>query len=167
MSSRAEASLIREDAPASGTVEAQGRAADAAGLLRRLLLLVLVLGMVGTGVELFLLEHYETVWQWTPIALFGAGLVVTLTVLFRTARTLLRVFQAVMLVFVAAGLLGLYLHYRGNAEFELEMVPELGGWLLFWKSIRGATPALAPGTMIWLGLLGLATTFRHPLLRRE
>ncbi|MFB3131882.1 MAG: hypothetical protein ACE10K_05095, partial [Rhodothermales bacterium] len=50
------------------------------------------------------------------------------------------------------------------AEFELEMYPTLKGLELFWESIKGATPALAPGTMIQLGLLGWAYTYRHPAL---
>ena len=58
----------------------------------------------------------------------------------------------------------LALHYRGNAEFELEMMPALGGLDLFWKSMQGATPALAPGAMVQIGLVGLAYCFRHPLL---
>jgi len=135
------------------------------GRLRAFLLVILAVGTVGTAVELALLGHYETVWQWTPLAVFGLGLAVTLHVLLRPRRSGLRLFQGVMSLFVAAGLLGLYLHYRGNAEFELEMVPSLHGFDLFWEAVRGATPALAPGTMIQLGLLGLAVTYGHPLLR--
>ena len=40
----------------------------------------------------------------------------------------------------------------------------MGGWELVLESLTGALPALAPGTMIYLGLLGWAATFRHPLL---
>jgi hypothetical protein len=72
-----------------------------------------------------------------------------------------------MAVFVAAGFAGVLLHYRGNAEFELEMRPSLAGSELFWKAVKGATPALAPLALTQLGLLGLASTYRHPLLRRS
>ncbi len=48
--------------------------------------------------------------------------------------------------------------------FELEMSPEVLGWALFREAIFGATPALAPGVMVQLGLLGLAFTIRHPSL---
>jgi hypothetical protein len=143
------------------------RSEDPYGRLRQLLLLILAVATAGTGVELGLLGHYETVWQWTPIAVFAMGLAATAVVLVRPRRGGIRLFQAVMGLFIAAGALGLYLHYRGNAEFELEMVPSLHGFELFWEAIRGATPALAPGTMVQLGLLGLATTYRHPLLRRS
>jgi hypothetical protein len=44
-------------------------------------------------------------------------------------------------------------------EFELEMYPGLSGLELFREAMKGATPALAPGTMTILGLLGLAYTY--------
>jgi hypothetical protein len=76
----------------------------------------------------------------------------------------LRVFQATMLLFVISGFAGLFLHYQGNVDFELEMYPSLRGWALFRKAIKGTTPpTLAPGTMIMLGLIGLAYTYRHPV----
>ena len=71
-----------------------------------------------------------------------------------------------MAAFVIAGVAGVILHYRGNAEFELEMHPAVRGFDLFRDAMMGATPALAPGTMAQLGLLGLASTYRHPRLRR-
>lgn len=54
---------------------------------------------------------------------------------------------------------------QGNVEFELEMYPDLSGWKLFRDSMMGATPALAPGAMVQIGLVGLAWTFRHPAFK--
>jgi hypothetical protein len=54
------------------------------------------------------------------------------------------------------------LHYRANQKFELEADPNMTGFALFSKVMTGAAPALAPGAMIQLGLLGLVYTFRHP-----
>jgi hypothetical protein len=70
-----------------------------------------------------------------------------------------------MVACVIAGCVGLVLHYKGNVEFELEMYPSMAGGELVWKALTGATPALAPGTMVQLGLVGLAFTYRHPALR--
>jgi hypothetical protein len=59
----------------------------------------------------------------------------------------------------------MYLHLQANTEFQLEMDPTLRGWALLKKSIVvKAPPALAPGVMMQLGLIGLAYTFRHPAL---
>ena len=73
-------------------------------------------------------------------------------------------FRATMLACLVTGIVGLWLHFAGNRGFELEMEPGQGGWLLAWRSLRGATPALAPGAMIQLGLLGLIVVWRHPAL---
>ncbi len=68
-----------------------------------------------------------------------------------------------MCTFLASGNLGLFLHYDGNVEFELEMYPEMEGWELVWEALTGATPALAPGGMVLLGLIGIAFSYRHSL----
>ena len=55
------------------------------------------------------------------------------------------------------------LHFQVNMEFQLEMDPSLKGLDLYRKAILAkAPPALAPGAMIQLGLVGLAYTFRGP-----
>ena len=135
-----------------------------AAILRRFVLLVFVIGLAGIGAELILLEHMESIWQCVPLAVLGAGLAATAWLTTAKSRLSLRTFQGAMLLFVIAGIAGLVLHYRGNVEFELEMYPTLKGFALFWKAIKGATPALAPGTMIQLGLIGLASTYRQPIV---
>lgn len=72
-----------------------------------------------------------------------------------------RLFQVAMVVQIAAGAAGSVLHYRANMEFKLEMDPSMRGFELFSSVMQAkAPPALAPGTMALLGLLGLASTFR-------
>ena len=69
-----------------------------------------------------------------------------------------------MTALASTGLIGMGLHYDGNVEFEREMYPSIAGPTLFWGAITGATPALAPGTLVLLGTLGLICTYRHPAL---
>jgi len=133
--------------------------------LRRLVLVLLLAGMLGTATELLLLDHTEKRWQWVPFAALGAGVASGLALVVRPRPALLRSFQAAMALFLAAGLAGLWLHYRGNVEFELEMRPALTGSELAWRALKGATPALAPLALAHLGLLGLACTYRHPVRR--
>lgn len=142
------------------------RSGDFVDVLRRLLLGLVVLGALGLEAELLLLEHYESVWQFTPLVLLGAAIVGAVLVWRRPSPATVRFFQAVMALCVAAGAIGVFLHYDGNVEFELEREPLLRGLALFWEAARGATPALAPGAMAQLGLLGLVYTYRHPALRR-
>ena len=132
--------------------------------LRGFLLIVLVIGILGTGAELLLLEHVEDIWQYVPLILMGLSLIVLGWHLVDRGRVNMRVFQGTMILFVVSGFVGLWMHYQGNVEFEREMYPTMEGFELFWKALQGATPSLAPGTMIQLGLLGLAYTYRHPAL---
>ena len=136
-------------------------------VVRRILLVTLVLGLVGTGVELLLLEHFEDWRQLIPLGLIASALMVLAWQGAQRGPAPVQVLQVLMLMFVLAGVLGLTLHYRGNAEFELEMYPDRTGMELFRESMMGATPALAPGTMIQLALIGLAYTYRHPRLTRR
>lgn len=127
----------------------------------------MLLSIAGLLVELILLEHYDSAWQWTPLVLLGALLIVTLVVWARPNRIVIRLFQGGMLLSVVAGFVGLWLHYRGNVEFELERDASLTGFALLWEALRGATPALAPAAMTQLGLLGLAYAYRHPAIHRQ
>lgn len=123
---------------------------------------LLALGFLGTGAELVLLDHTEGFWQKVPLGLVVLGLLALVLHGFVESRFCLRLFQSAMALAIAGGAIGLYLHLDGNMEFELEMHPNEGGWPLIWRSLKGATPALAPGMMILLGLLGLAAAGRQP-----
>lgn len=132
---------------------------------RTLALYLLLFGITGTAAELVLLEHMETVWQWTPIALLGGGLLSGSVLALRPGRASVAVFRALMVAYLPTAALGLYLHLKSNMEFEREMLPSISGLELMVESLHGAMPALAPGAMAQLGLLGLLVSFRHPALR--
>jgi hypothetical protein len=132
--------------------------------IRRLVLILVLFGIVGLEVELALLRHAESASQWIPHVTLLIGFLVTLAVYANPQRTMLRIFQATMVIFLIVGALGVFLHYRGNTEFALERTPSLTGIRLFWKAMRGATPALAPGALAQLGLLGLLYTYKHPAM---
>ncbi len=134
--------------------------------IRGFILAIFLFAMLGAGTELLLLEHTEDYWQLTPLLLMAGCLLVLGWHAKARAKTSLRAFQVVMLLFIVGGFAGLILHFQGNMEFELEMYPSIETTELIWKSLKGATPALAPGAMIQLGLLGLAFTYRHPILNQ-
>lgn len=130
--------------------------------VRRFLGVILFLGMSGTAVELLLLKHDEDRIQLIPLVLLAAGLVAVVAHAVRPSASSAGAIQVTMAAFVAAGLAGLYFHYRANVEFQLEGDPSLAGRALWMKALEAkAPPALAPGVMVQLGLLGLAYTFRH------
>jgi disulfide bond formation protein DsbB len=112
------------------------------------------------------LGHTEETQQWIPLLTLGLGLVACIALAARPSPVTVKTFRVVMVLFVVAAMAGLYFHYSGNAEFELEMYPSMRGMELFRESMTGATPSLAPGMLAQLGLLGLAITWKHPALRR-
>ena len=130
--------------------------------LRRWLLWVLALGLLGTGAELLLLEHYEDAWQWAPLLLIAVAIAVVAWHAKRKDAASLRALRIVMGLFLAAGLVGVGLHFRGAAEFQLEIDPAMGTWELVKRAMHvKAPPALAPGVMLQLGLIGLAYAFSN------
>jgi hypothetical protein len=134
---------------------------------RRFLLAILWLGIAGTLAELLLLAHYEEASQWIPIALLAITLLLSGVVALRPSHGSIRLFQAVMVLMIISGGVGMYLHLHANMEFQLEMDATLKGFALLRKSmVAKAPPALAPGVMTQLGLIGLAYTFKHPALER-
>lgn len=132
--------------------------------MRPILFGILLLGIVGLGAELLLLEHFEEWRQWLPLTLLLSALLVWVSNAVRASAATVRAMQGVMVLCIVAGVVGVWFHYSGNTEFELEMYPGMAGWELFKESMMGATPALAPGAMVQLGLIGLAWSFRHPAL---
>ena len=122
--------------------------------VRRVLIVILVLAMAGILIELLLIEHFEDAWQLVPLILLALGLLVLAWHVFAPTGTSARAWGILMALFILAGLIGFYMHYSGNVEFELEQNPDAARWVLFREAMMGATPALAPGAMIQIGLIG-------------
>jgi hypothetical protein len=134
--------------------------ADRVELLRRWILGVLVLGLVGTGTELVLLEHYEQALQFIPLVLIVAAVAAIVWHVMRHHTASLRALQIVMALFVLAGFAGVAAHFHGSAEYQLELDPAMSLWDLLVKVMHAkAPPLLAPGMMLQLGLLGLAYVY--------
>jgi hypothetical protein len=128
--------------------------------LRLWVLGVLVLGLIGTVTELFLLEHDEQALQFVPLVLIGLGVVVLVWHYAARNRASLRALQIVMALFVLSGFAGMIAHFHGSMEYQLELDPDMSTWDLLEKILHAkAPPLLAPGMMIQMGLLGLAYAF--------
>ena len=132
--------------------------------IRNILLWSLLAGSAGTLLELLLIGHDEMAAQFAPLVLLGIGIVAAAWTLIAPRPAAIRTLQILMMVFVTSGLIGVALHYKGNEAFELEMSPSRAGLSLMSKTLTGATPVFAPGSMCLLGIVGLAFTHRHPAL---
>jgi hypothetical protein len=136
-------------------------------VVRRVLLVILLIGLAGTATELLLLKHDEDPAQFIPLALIGIAFVAIGWHALDRGTASLRLFQTTMVLFIVAGAVGIYLHYRANVEFQREVDPAIAGRELLVKAITAKTPpALAPGSMSQLGLIGLAYAYRYPVRRR-
>jgi hypothetical protein len=131
--------------------------------IRWWLLAVLAFELVGTLVELLLLQHFEDVLQWVPLVLIVLTLLLVAWHVARPQPATVRALRATMSALLLAGLVGIGAHLQGAAEFQLEMDPSQPRWNVFKKALLAqAPPALAPGAMLQMGLLGLIYTYRHP-----
>jgi len=135
--------------------------------IRRVLLAILIIGLAGTATELLLLDHDEEAIQLVPLALIVIAFVAIAWHAVDQRGASLRLFQIVMVLFIIAGGVGMVLHYRANVDFQREVDPSIAGRALIIKAMKAkAPPALAPGTMSQLGLIGLAYAYRYPSRRR-
>lgn len=133
--------------------------------LRRFLLATLIVGTAGMDAELLLIGHVEGRLQVLPVLLLALACLSLVWLAARPSRAAVRGVQALMTLSVLSGAVGIVLHYQGNTAFELEMYPDMAGLELVRKTLTGATPVLAPGSMALLGLVGMAAVLRHPLIQ--
>ena len=134
--------------------------------LRRLLLVIVAIGMAGTAADLLLLDHYESGWQLAPLVLIAIGLLVVVWLFINQGFIAVTAMRAIMVCFVVAGFTGILLHYNGNREFQHRARSSADGLGALHKVMKAkAPPALAPASMIQLRLAGFLVTYRHPSLR--
>lgn len=131
---------------------------------RTFALLIFLIGTSGTATELWLLEHVEEIQQWVPLAFLIAGLLAGIWVAVAKGRGAVLALRGVAFLYLPVAIAGIYFHLQSNVEFERELRPSIAGMELVMESLKGAMPALAPGAMAQLGLLGLLVCFRHPAL---
>jgi len=141
---------------------------DTSTALRRVLLALLMVGAFSMAADLLLLAHYESAWMLAPFAALAVGLACAVARIARPSALTVRTLRGGMSVLFVTGLVGLVLHYQAGLEFQIDMDPTLSRWALFWKVARmKAPPPLAPGALLQLSLLGLAATYRDPLVTRH
>ena len=143
-------------------VDGATRESETLAAIRRLLLGALAIGVLGTIGELILLRHIDQPAQWIPLVFLGGCIPVLIWHTVAPSVASVRVLQGLMLAFIALGMIGVGFHYDGNVEFERELHPDERGWTFVRKTVAGATPVLAPGSMVLLGLVGFAHTYHHP-----
>lgn len=132
--------------------------------LRRFLLLLATLSLLVILIELWLEEHTQEPLQLVPFILCGVGLITLLAALLRPTKPILVALRAVMTFVALGGLLGTGVHLLRNLSFEQEVRPNVEMGEMVMNALKGAIPLLAPGAMVFAGLLAIAATYYHPTL---
>jgi len=129
--------------------------------LRRFLAVIFLLGSIGLAAELIFIGHVQDVWQQIPLVLIAAAAAALVWDAAQPTAWSVRLFRGAAVLLIAGGVLGVALHYQSNVEFEREMYPDLTGFRLVREALSGALPALAPGALVQLGLVGLAYAYQE------
>ena len=133
-------------------------------IVRRILLMTLIGSMIGVEIELFLLDHLKPVMQLVPVLLMAFGLAVIGWYGITRNPASMKVFQATMGVCIATGVLGIFVHLGFSATEAAKKDKTLQGFPLIRAALTGIAPPFAPAALIEIGLVGLAYTFRHPVI---
>ena len=131
-------------------------------MVYRITAFTLLVALIGTGLELLLIGHFEDPTQLIPLILIIFSFILFLILLWKKITRVAITFRFLMTLIILSGFLGIWFHFKSNMEFEKEMYPTLTNWDLIKGSLTGALPALAPGSMIVIGLLGYMFLLVNP-----
>lgn len=133
--------------------------------LRQFLLAVAAFIFVGTVFELILLDHTEQMFQWIPFVVSGIGFGMIVTAWKAPKAFTFKLLRWIMVIVALSSLVGIYMHFSGNLAFTREINPSYTIWESLWPALKGSYPLLAPGILFLAGILGIAATYKHPLLQ--
>ena len=122
--------------------------------LKKVILSAFVIMMIGTVLDLYLLNHYESRLQLIPILCVSLLMLTMIVLFFLRTKLIKSIFKFILGISALSGIYGVYLHLIANYEFEIEMKPTANNLDLFLESLSGALPALAPLSMVVLALIG-------------
>ena len=129
---------------------------------RHFLLILAVSTFCFIPAELALSGHTEGFYQLIPFVVSGLSLLLIGIWWISKSDWSLKLTRGAMLVSCAASLLGSIKHFQHNLEFELEIRPGTVWTDVFWETISGASPLLAPGILFLAGVMALAALYKWP-----
>ena len=122
--------------------------------VKKMIVLALLFMMIGTLLELYLLDHYEDAFQLIPVLCISFSLINLIILFFKRSKIIIKLFKLVLVLTSFSGIYGVFLHLQSNFEFEQDMKPTATNWELFSESLSGALPTLAPMSMLVLAFIG-------------
>jgi hypothetical protein len=148
----------------------------AAPLLRRGLLGLAGLTILGLAVELAVERHWTQPLQLVAWAALAVGGLAAALLLGNPSRSRVRLAQILAIVVMLSALLGIWEHIEGNHDAggldrnymdTWDDLPSTTQWWLAISKTVGPSPPLAPGALAQVGLCVLLATLRHPALTRR
>ena len=122
--------------------------------VKKMIVLALLFMMIGTLLELYLLDHYEDAFQLIPVLCIAFSLINLIILFLKRSKIIIKLFKLVLVLTSFSGIYGVFLHLQSNFEFEQDMKPTATNWELFSESLSGALPTLAPMSMLVLAFIG-------------
>jgi hypothetical protein len=120
--------------------------------------------LLGTLVELWLVNHTEDAIQWVPFVLCGLGLVAILLYVLRKTPASIWFLRIVMTLMILGSVLGIYLHVSNNMALEREIHPNAPSSQIWRKGFGGANPLLAPGILAISAILMLLASYKYDVV---
>jgi hypothetical protein len=134
--------------------------AQALSVIRRYILGIVALVLLGLLLELLMLSHLKTPLQLLPVGLTFLAFGATAWNFISANAASVRILRGTLLACSVVGLLGIAIH---SAFYVTDRANKAHGR----RGMEREAPPLAPAAMLPLGLLGIACTFRHPLLQED
>ena len=147
---------------------------DAAAILRKALLGLASVAVVGTALDLATLRHWKASLQLVPWFVL-AGLAVAIALAFVPSPTAIRVARAIAVVAVLCAFFGVFEHIKTNYDVAPLDYRYTDRWATMSWSSRwwaaanktvGPSPPLAPAVLLYGALCVLFSTVRHPALHK-
>ena len=147
---------------------------DAAAILRKALLVLASVAVVGTALDLATLRHWKASLQLVPWFVL-AGLAVAIALAFVPSPTTIRVARVIAVVAVLCAFFGVFEHIKTNYDVAPLDYRYTDRWATMSWSSRwwaaanktvGPSPPLAPAVLLYGALCVLFSTVRHPALHK-
>ena len=135
--------------------------------LRGFLIGVAGFTLLGTPLELLILDHVNELEQWIPFVCSGVGIIAILYARYAPSVNSVKVLRWTMVAIAAASFYGVYQHFMANYNFSTEIHPSYTFLENVWSGIMGSTPLMAPGIYVLAAVLALAATYKHPSLTKS
>ena len=148
--------------------------ADPAALLRKALLVLAAVAVVGTAIDLATLRHWSKSIQLVPWFVLG-GLAIAIALAAIPSPVTIRVARTIAIAAVLCAVFGVYEHVKSNYDVApldyryTDRWPTMSSWSRWWAAANksvGPSPPLAPAVLLYGSLCVLFATIRHPVLRR-